>query len=87
MPKQKDRITLEQARKLYPDEWVLFSDASIDPANTAFTDGLVYFHDRDPQKVHEKARELKTGGAIFFTGTHRYRRVTLKVDEIRKAAA
>jgi len=41
---------------------VLFSDADIDPASTAFKDGVMFFHDRDPQKIHEKARELKTVG-------------------------
>jgi len=87
MPKGTKRMTLEQARKSYPDEWVVFSDPKIDPTNTAFIDGVVYFHHREPEKAYEKAKELKTGGGIFFTGTHRYRKVTLRVDEISKAAA
>jgi len=89
MPRgQKKRITFEQARTLYPDEWVVFCDARIDVEEAQFIDGVVYHHGADRSVAFQKISEVKGPGAIDFTGSLRYRKVTLRVDdEIRKAAA
>lgn len=40
-------------------------------------------------KAFREAKKLKEpcGGALFFAGDHRYRKVTLRTDARRKAAA
>jgi hypothetical protein len=89
MPKgKKKRITLEEAEKLYPNEWVVFCDVKIDETVTAFIDGVVYWHGTDQQEAYRKSAEIKGPAADFFMGSIPYKRVTLMVDNevVEKAA-
>jgi hypothetical protein len=89
MPKgKKKRITFEQAKKLYPDEWVVFSDAKIDMNVAQFIDGVVYWHGKDQQEAYQKSAEIKGPRANFYTGIIPYRKMTLSEDHaISKKAA
>jgi hypothetical protein len=91
MPKARknaQRITFEEAKKLFPNEWVVFSDARIDLKAGAFIDGLVYWHGLDQQEAYRKAGEVKGDTANFYTGSIPYKRVTLTEDhENRKRVA
>ncbi len=78
--RSKSRLTYRQARKLFPDEWVVFTDTKIDLKAGAFVDGTVYWHGQDPRESFAKASELPGPSARFFTGTLPYRRVTLQQD-------
>lgn len=93
MPKAKKaakakRITFEQAKRLYKDEWVVFSDANIDLKKGQFVDGVVYWHGPDQQECYRKAAEVKGPGGSFYTGRIPYRQVVLtEENEHRKRVA
>lgn len=74
------RITLEEARRLYPDEWIVFVEPRIDPAVTEFIDGVVYFHGKDADEAFEKCSQVNGETALEFTGELNYRKVTLSTD-------
>lgn len=80
MADDKKRLTFEEAKTLYPDEWVVFIEPQIDMANTTFIDGVVYFHGKDRDLALDKCGEVDGLTAVEFTGTPRYRRVTLSTD-------
>lgn len=80
MAEDKKRITFEQAKALYPDEWVVFIDPQIDMTNTTFIDGVVYHHGKDRDLAIDKCGEVDGETALEFTGNPRYRRVTLSTD-------
>jgi hypothetical protein len=81
MPKgKKKRITLKEAEKLYPDEWVVFCDAKIDEKVTTFIDGVVYWHGPDQKEAYTKSAEIQGDTAVFYMGSIPCRKVTLMVD-------
>lgn len=82
------RITLEEASRLYPDEWIIFAEPKIDSSTTEFVDGVVFFHGKDQDEAFEKAEEISGSMAIRFTGEPRYRNVTFEsLDAVHKSAA
>ena len=80
MADDKKRITFEEAKALYPDEWVVFIEPRIDMTNTSFVDGVVFHHGRDRDVALDKCGEVDGDTALEFTGAPRYRRVTLSTD-------
>jgi hypothetical protein len=80
MSETKPRMTLEDAGRLYPDEWIVFVDPRIDPATTEFMDGVIHFHSKDPDLAFKKCGEVAGDTAIEFTGELKYRKVTLSTD-------
>lgn len=86
-PSSTERTTLEEARKLYPDEWVVFSHARANAENTDFQDGLIYFHCKEQEEAYRRSAEIEGDVACFYTGRIPYRGITLRQDESGKAAA
>jgi hypothetical protein len=88
MPVRRKRLTLQDARRLYPNEWVVFVDPKIDEETTSFVDGVVLFHCKDQEEAYRRSASLKGARAKFFTGSIPYRGVVLQTsDEIDKKAA
>lgn len=88
MAVDKKRITIEEATKLYPDEWVVFSEPRENQEDTTFIDGVVFFHDRDLDLVLSKAEEITGPVELVYTGEPKYRNVTFgPLDAIHKPAA
>jgi hypothetical protein len=85
MTETQPRITLDDAVRLYPDEWIVFVEPRIDAATTEFIDGVVYFHSNDPDLAFEKCGEVAGLTAIEFTGELKYRKVTLSTDAAGKS--
>jgi hypothetical protein len=89
MPKKdasQARITRKEAESLYPDEWVVFSDAR-DKKDGTFKDGVVVFHGKDQAEAYKKSALVEGYRAVYYTGNIPYRKVTFKLNESRKAAA
>jgi hypothetical protein len=74
------RVTIEEATKLYPDEWIVFIKPRIDTTNTELIDGVVYHHGKDRDVALDTSREIDGDAAVYFTGKPRYRTVTLSTD-------
>lgn len=89
MADEKKRITFEEAKALYTDEWVVFIEPRIDETNTTFIDGVVHFHSKDQDEAFQKAEEATGPIAIRYTGEPRYRNVTFEPlpDAVHKPAA
>lgn len=84
MADEKKRITFEEAKMLYPDEWVVFTEPRIDMENTTFIDGVVYFHGRGRDEALDRSSEVEGDAAIQFTGSPKYRTVTVTTDAANK---
>lgn len=85
---KKKRITFKEAEALYPDEWVVFSEPREREEDTAFIDGVVYFHSRDQELAFTKAEEIAGPAAIFYMGEPKYKNVTFEpLDAVDKPAA
>ncbi|PIQ27487.1 hypothetical protein COW64_07220 [bacterium (Candidatus Blackallbacteria) CG18_big_fil_WC_8_21_14_2_50_49_26] len=67
MPTEK--MTWEEIKKLYPDEWVLITQPEANES-TQVVAGCVFDHNEDHGYIHERMSELKGKGAIavLFTG-------------------
>lgn len=74
------RITFEEAKKLYPDEWVVFTEQRIDMTNTTYIDGVVYFHGKDHEEALEKMAEIEGDAGIDFTGERSYEKTLQRED-------
>jgi hypothetical protein len=70
------RITLAEAKKLHPDEWVVLGDPRIDE-NDDIIDGILVFHSTDGDLATSKWGEYDGDAALEYFGPVRYRRVTL----------
>lgn len=79
------RITLEEAKALYPDEWIVFIAPRIDARVTEFLDGIVYFHSKDADLAFQKCAQVQGETALEFTGELHYRKVTLSTDAENKS--
>ena len=77
---KRNRITFEEAKRLYPDEWIVFSDIRINEARTDFIDGVAYFHGKDHDEALDKSAEIDGDAAVDFTGTRRYERIIRHED-------
>lgn len=80
MTESKQRITFEEAIALYPDEWVVFSSPRMNPENTTFIDGILYFHGKDHDEALDKSAEIDGDAAVDFTGTRHYERIIKHPD-------
>lgn len=88
MAEDKKRMTFEEARAHYPDEWIVFSESREQVEDTSFIDGIVYFHSRDQELAFQKAEELGGAIAILYTGEPKYRNVTFApLHAVNKPAA
>ena len=68
MPDEK--LTWEEIKEQYPDEWVLVVDYERDPS-TVVAAGRVLEHSADKKVIHERLRTLQQDSAIAFTGKPR----------------
>jgi hypothetical protein len=70
-----DYITFEQAKKTFPDEWVLFGDPNM--KDTSVLGGIVLYHSKDKKEVcyigRDKIGNYKTV-TIAFTGEIKHHR-------------
>lgn len=88
MPDDKKRVTFQEAKALYPDEWIVFSEPRERVEDTSFIDGVVHFHSRDQELVFQKAEEVVGAVEILYTGEPKYRNVTFgPLDAVNKPAA
>lgn len=72
MADDRKRITFEEAKALYPEEWVVFTEQRMEMTNTTFIDGVVYFHGKDHEEALEKMAEIEGDAGIDFTGQRSY---------------
>lgn len=61
------RITRAEPDKLFPNEWVVFSDPS-DNADVTFKDGVVFFHGTDQAKAYRMSGKVEGNVATDFAG-------------------
>ena len=86
MADAKKRITFEEAKALYPDEWVVFTEQRLDMTNTTFIDGVVYFHGKDHEEALEKMAQIEGDAGIDFTGERSYEK-TLRREDAKDQSA
>ena len=80
------RITVEEATRLHPGEWLIFSDPSLDGERVI--DGVLFFHSKDQDLAFEKAEEIAGRIAIRYAGEPRHRNVTFEsLDAVHNPAA
>ena len=87
MGDEKKRITFEEAKVLFPDEWVVFSDPRIDLETTSFVDGIVFFHGKSRDQALDRSVDVEGDASVVFTGSPRYRTVTLSLDAPPKTSS
>ena len=51
--------TFEDAKKLYPDEWVLFGNPELN--NTSVVNGVILFHSKDKKEVCYIGKKMTIG--------------------------
>lgn len=56
------RITFEEAKQLYPDQWVVLSDAKIAAESTSFIEGVVVWHGADQQEAYQQSASINGTG-------------------------
>ena len=64
---KKDRLSIDQIRERYIDEWVLLIDPDISD-ETVVQGGIVIFSSKDRGEVHRSLSKFKGNKAILFTG-------------------
>jgi hypothetical protein len=74
MADDKKRVTFDEAKALYPDEWVVFIEPRIDE-NQDLIDGVVYFHGKDHDEALDRSAEIEGDASIDFTGTRHYEKI------------
>ena len=63
-----DVLTWQEIESRFPDEWVLIIDPDTGP-DLKVRSGVVAYHSKDRDKVHDKAMELRPRrSAILFLG-------------------
>ena len=68
-------ITLEELKKIYPDEWVLLGNPKM--KNTSVLGGIVLFHSKDKKEVCYRGRDKTTNFStvtIAFAGALMHQR-------------
>jgi hypothetical protein len=64
--------TFNNAKMLYPDEWILFGNPEI--KNTSVVKGVLLYHSKDKKKVYHVGKNLAEGYqsvTIVYTGNLR----------------
>lgn len=61
------KLSIENIREKYQDEWVLLMNPDISPETTV-AGGEVVFHSKDRGEVHRKLPEFSGNKAIVYTG-------------------
>lgn len=83
----KTRISLAEAKRLHPDEWVVLANPRFDQ-DDQLIDGELIFHSPDGDLASRASGQFDGDCAMDFTGTPRYRSVTLHgKDAVNKPAA
>jgi hypothetical protein len=72
------RLSWDEIKKLYPDEWVCLTDEEA-PNMSHVVSGVVYAHDPDRKTLLEKQKHLKSA-AILWTGKIRGRNHVIEDD-------
>lgn len=80
MTDRKPRVSLDDVRRLHPDEWVVFAEPRFDTGNTLFIDGILFFHSKDRESALLKSAEIDGDAMIDFTGTRHYERLEPSTD-------
>jgi hypothetical protein len=91
MPKKRVRngslrISRAEAEKLYPNEWIVFSDPSESEDGT-FKDGVVFFHGKDQAEAYKMSSKVKGDRATYYTGEIPFDKHGLNLNDRKKAAA
>lgn len=76
MAQDKNRITLAEAKRLYPDEWLVFGDPRIDE-NDDVIDGILVCHTPDGDLAVKELGAYDGNAALQYFGPVRYKGVTL----------
>ncbi len=70
-------VSLEELKKLYPDEWVLLGNPEME--NTAVLGGVVVFHSKDKKEVcyigRDKTADFSTVTVAFAGDLKQHRKV------------
>jgi hypothetical protein len=82
----KQRLTRSEAEKLYPDEWVIFTEPSENDDGT-FKDGVVFYHGKDQAKAYRVSGKVKGDRATYYTGIIPYDKYNLKLHDRKKVGA
>jgi hypothetical protein len=62
------RMTVEEIKKQFPDEWVLLDEPEIGESQRVVS-GELLFHSPNRDELYQKAMELRPKhSAVFFTG-------------------
>ncbi|MBI4864646.1 MAG: hypothetical protein HY815_30980 [Candidatus Riflebacteria bacterium] len=65
-----EKLTWEEIKKKYPDEWVILLDYEDDPAGADVLSGIVFAHSSDERELLDSTKLALTGKerAILYTG-------------------
>ena len=64
---KKDRVSIDEIKERYINEWVLLVDPDISD-DTTVEGGVVVFNSKDRGEVHRSLSKFKGNKAIVFTG-------------------
>ena len=76
------RLTWQEIRKTYPDEWVLLVDYHISGREPI--DGVVLDHARVRKEVLQRSKSVSARCAFIYTGEKRHGLVGLHVIDVDK---
>lgn len=71
MSASSSKLTVEEAMHLHPDEWLVFSNFSLD--GERLVDGVLSFHSRDQEQAFQAAEDIQGSVAIRYAGELRCR--------------
>ncbi len=63
-----ERLTWEQIRQTYPNEWVVVTEFSL--SGRDLTEGIVVAHSKDKRDARRLTRNVQEPRAVIFTGEH-----------------
>ncbi|TSA50397.1 MAG: hypothetical protein D4R43_02285 [Sphingobacteriales bacterium] len=74
---KQNSVTFEQAKKLFPDEWILFGNPEM--KNTDVKSGVIVYHSKDKKEVcyigKDKTAEFETVTIAFTGNIKQHRRI------------
>jgi hypothetical protein len=65
-----DKLTWDEIKKNYPDEWVVLVDYHIEGVD--LLDGIVVDHGKKKEEVYARLDAAPNGSAVRFTGEFRH---------------
>ena len=75
-------LSIEEIKKLYPDEWVLIANPVKQENSINLASGVPIYHSKDKREVCYLGREKKAGYSLFtlyYTGTFKRTRIIATV--------